>query len=552
MIKKILFTSALFMGMAIWSANPAFSATLVVKPGTLGDSYFATIQEAIDAAEAGDTILISPLANNQAYNEQVTINKNNIKLMGWTGFESPKSGKNKSINNQCTVDATNLSAWASRADRWDDCCSPVFLDGCDTESCMKTAITVTAPNVTIEKLTIRHAYEGIRLEEDADNAVIENVCFYDCKEAIDGNLTDGVLVSNCLFFGGDSHSIFLYGNNATVSKNRFRSVEKGINIEGDNAVVDANILLSCNYGSIKLSSSDAAIVRNNWIEGGKEGVRINGGDGVLVTNNWIKAIDGDGIIVYPDWEEAYNPIITNNWIEGARFAGIRVDLYDYSGNGNATIRNNTVKYTMGEGLAVNGRENTSGVIENNHISFALYDAEGIVIKADNMTIQSNVIEYSSQDGLLCTGDYNTISGNTVRFCGSESREHEPGISIDGHNNLIEKNTVSKNSFDGIRNYGGDNNTYSENILYQNGMSGICISYYTYNGGNNSENNSIVNNIIESNHGEGINISAGAFGTVIQNNTLSGNKTDICNEGTDTTFSGNIYDTGGPTCDCVVR
>jgi parallel beta-helix repeat protein len=549
MVKKILFTSALLMGMAIWSAIPAFSATLIVNPGTSGDSYFGTIQEAIDAAVAGDTILISPLAANQAYNEQVTINTANIILKGLCEVEPPRRGKNKTSNNPCDVDADNLSALAGRADRWDDCCSPVFLDGCDTESCMKTAITVTAPNVTIEKLTIRHAYEGIRLESDADNAVIKNVCFYDCKGAIDGNSTDGVLVSNCLFFGGDYHSIFLYGNNATVSKNRFRSVEKGINIEGDNAVVDANILLSSNSRSIKLTSSDAALVRNNWIEGGNDGVRINGGDGVVVTNNWIKAIDGNGIIVYPESEEAYNPIITNNWIEGARFAGIRVDLYDYSGNGNATIRNNTVKYTMGEGLAVNGRELTSGVIEKNHISFALYDAEGMVIKADNMTIQSNVIEYSSQDGLLCTGDYNTISGNTVRFCGSESREHEPGISIDGSYNTIEKNTVSKNSFDGIRNFGGDNNTYSENIVSQNGMSGICI---TNSGGNQSENNSIVTNIIESNHGEGINISAGAVGTIISNNTLSRNKTDICNEGTGSTFSGNIYDTGGPDCDCVVR
>lgn len=559
MVKKILLTSVLLMGMVVCLSSSALSATLIVEPGTLGDNYFSTIQSAVNEAAAGDTILISPLAANQAYNEQVTVNKNDLKIMGWSGKGSPKSAKNKSINNQCTVNADNLSKWVSIADRWEDCCSPVILDGCDEESCMKTAITINAPNVTIEKLTIRHAYEGIRLEQDADNAVIENVCFFDCKEAINSNSTDGVLVSSCIFFGGDSYSIFLYGNNATVTGNRFRSVDDGIGIQGDNAVVDANIFLNCNDDSISLWFANEAIVRNNWIEGADDAVYIKGGDNVLVTNNRSKQAD-NGIFIESNQSDYYepstitNPVITNNWIEGAQ-EGIRVTPYQDI-NVNPTIRNNVVKYTTNEGILLNC-DCTSGVIENNSISFALVDEEGMEIRGDvsNLIIQNNVIEYCSQDGLFYNGDNGIIRGNTVRFCGSESREREPGISIQGNNNLIEKNTVSKNSFDGILNWGGDNNTYSENILHQNGMSGICISYYI--DGDNSENNSIINNIIESNHGEGINISAGALYTVIINNTLSGNKTDICNSGNENSiidFSGNTYDTGcpDPGCNCVVR
>ena len=68
---------------------------------------------------------------------------------------------------------------------------------------------------------------------------------------------------------------------------------------------------------------------------------------------------------------------------------------------------------------------------------------------------------------------------------------------------------------------------------------------------NGDSTRIRNNTISGANGEGIANGAGATNTNVINNTSENNRTDLCNDGTVGTVSGNTFATGGIATACVV-
>ena len=160
----------------------------------------------------------------------------------------------------------------------------------------------------------------------------------------------------------------------------------------------------------------------------------------------------------------------------------------------------------------------------------------VTISADQVNISGFTIKgkWSSTKGIYINSNNNTISMNTIK-------EVRTGIYLrDSSNNTLINNTIRDINHVGIRLYdfASKNNIISENIIKNNGDSGIVI----YNPSNNmisnntitnnngyglelikSSNNSVSKNIIKGNSNGGIYISQSSNNNVIENNISNNNE-----------------------------
>lgn len=133
-------------------------------------------------------------------------------------------------------------------------------------------------------------------------------------------------------------------------------------------------------------------------------------------------------------------------------------------------------------LDAKGAEISGFTIESQNYTQATLHATGIMINADNCIIQNNLV----------TNNYLGV------FCSVQS------------NLKITANTVTGNLKDGLRFYGGSQNTISDNIITDNAVSGIAIEGYS---------NTITNNTLQNNT-RGIGL--GTSYSVVYNNKISSN------------------------------
>lgn len=374
----------------------------------------------------------------------------------------------------------------------DQQCPAVVLDGCETPAfpgCGATLAEVTAAETRFERLLIRHGQ--IRFGTGANNSIVSELCVVGTNgDPIDTIVgVQGLVIERSIFQGGESGSIDLSGDDIIVRNNQLFAVDEGIKLDGDNMLIEFNTLYTCNDSCIDTSGDNARIENN---------VLIAGDDGIYHT--------GD------------NPSIIGNVVDGTPDANIRVSC---------------------------SLPCTGGIVSGNRAIGNSDDDELIEIRdADNFLVENNFLTLASEDAILFVGQNSIIRNNTVSRSGTES-DTEACITVSGNgNNLIENNELRFCRARAIDQVQGDNNTYRGNLIEGAGTAGIRVT-----GGANTI---VENNTITAGHGEGIVNGAMATGTVITDNTVTGNRTDICNDGGIGTISGNTFDTGGAGTACIVN
>lgn|GEM_PF-1123810 len=385
-------------------------------------------------------------------------------------------------------------------------CPKVIVDGCQTaddpDSCgvnppfnamTGKGITVNAEGVVIKGLLVRHFNDGVSLNTGANNTRINGMCFMDNRKHVisNGDPVNNVTVKHSLLRGEDGKAaIQLDGDDHHILYNTFFTTDNGIQINGDNADISKNKFLTSNDKCIGVEGNNAKIYGN--------------------------ALDNcqRSIIVTGD-----QPDIRNNHLAGADGPAIQLSC---SSEHNAELC-------------------TGGVIAKNTINGSADNKPGVKVEGDNLLIEKNSILSSADEGIQYAGNNSIIRSNTVQRSGSENTS--PGIDIEGSSNWIEYNTVSLNSYVGILNYSGDDNTYRGNRVKNNGRAGIYIK--------EGDGNSIVFNHVGDNQGEGVANGSAATDTTINKNIVKNNRTDICNNGSIASLVGNIFNTGGEMTPCVV-
>jgi len=406
-------------------------ALAIVKPVqasrtlTVPNEY-STIQQAINAASDGDTILV----RKGTYNEQLTIDKQIILR------SEDKTG---------TVIATSKSG---------------------------AIILVSHDNVEITGFTVRHDGAGRGYPYwgwSSGKAAIHLLNVEHCN--IHGNQ---IVSRGC--------GIWLYGSNQNrVLDNVVQECDYGIALESSNANTLTRNTMANNTNGLSFMSSSNNVLRNNTMHDNSHNLAISSSDlsgfvnYVDVSNvieekpiyYWVsqsnQRVPSDaGCVVLVNCQQinvngltltAANQAaitlagtqgctVSNNNLSGSSI-GIQIFSAQYDG-----IFNNNIN-TTNEGIQSNGN---GTIIQNNNIKANT----GISIGGYYQTITGNTInaKESGDYTIACSGQYNNITQNNLQAA-------MRGLTITGPNNLFYSNTLT-NCWELMVN--SDNNVIAKNTL----------------------------------------------------------------------------------------
>ena len=434
-----------------------------------GGANFTRIQEAINNASMGDTIIV----NSGVYYENVVVDKS-VMLKG---IDHPVVDVRRSGSAiRLTADGITLVGFTATnaGNSWQDKDAGIKV--------ISSNNTITGNNVC------NNNRGGIGLFDSCDNNITgNNVC----------NNRGGIGLS-------DSCSNTITGNN--VCNNNGGGI--GLSDSCDNNITGNNVCNN-NWDGIRLDNScNNRIKGNNASNNNWEGIYLySSSSSNNITGNNV-CNNGDGIRLYSSSNK--------NTITGNVFVNDGLSVHDSYQN---TVEDNTVNgkplvyledvsdYKVedaGQVILVNC-SNIS--VENLDLS---YTCVGIELWETGNSIISNNTVCNNEEGiyLYSSSNNNKITGNNA------SNNNGGGIRLsDSSNNTITGNNASNNNDDGIRLDNSSNNNITGNNVCNNNAKGICLHY-------SSNCNTITGNNVNNNHWDGIIVHDSC------NNSIAGN--NVCN------------------------
>jgi len=357
------------------------------------------------------------------------------------------------------------------------------------------AFQILSPRVTIKGLTIRNGSDA-GVDVEAPLAVITANTF----AGLTGASSAGVSIGsgnayNAVVTLNDIHDMVLgiaSGSYGTLAKgNLVTSTVFGIYSTGDAAQVLNNKV----YNSAAVGvfvTGDGATVQANDVRYGTVGIETAGSLPAVKLNR----VTGTQLGIVTDCSNCFGGAVASNSVTDATAFGIIASSDDTGLNvqSNAVVR-------AGYGIAASG---TGIFLTSNRPSDIGSFADGycIGVFGDVNSASKNVVARCQGSGLYVNGSNNTLTGNLV------SGTYENGITVDGCDS------------DGL---GGCN---------PGPLAG----------------NTLTSNRISGNAGQGVAIVGAADATRLFSNTVGKNRTDLCDEGTNTLLTGNAIGTTSASCD----
>ena len=259
-------------------------------------SDFLKIQNAIDAASEGDTIIV----REGTYYEVLSINKS-IKLIGADRETTIINNQNSSQKVTVRIDA-------------DFCTFKVFTVIGPAVSTDIIGINVTSSHNIISDNIVMNAQKGIRLGENNENNKINHNIILDNQYGISTERSNNNNLSNNKISLDESSTILLtYGiylhisNNNVISKNNISQCYRGIRIKGsDNSLVFDNSFFKNERGVwCCCGAGNNMIYHNNFIQNSE----VHATDDIQ--NHWD---DGNVGNYWDDFQEKYPDAVAMNGI----------------------------------------------------------------------------------------------------------------------------------------------------------------------------------------------------------------------------------------------
>ncbi|WP_440955330.1 right-handed parallel beta-helix repeat-containing protein [Methanosarcina sp. Mfa9] len=307
-----LFVILFFLGSA---AAPGAGATLTVDDS--GDANYTTIQEAIDNAEDGDTILVYPgiyAENVEVYKELSIVSESGESENTFIISNSPEADVLYVVADNVTIEGFSvlgvLSETGSISDAdWPDVLAGVFIDG--AEGCRVSNSTIIGNDVGIflreangavlysNVLTLNY-WDGIDLIDSSGCVLSDNVVARNERGIYVEGSVDNVLLNNIISTITYEALTLLECSNSTLENNIITGSELGVYFERSVSNIMSNSTVEWNYEGIFLSNST-----ENLFYGNEFANEINAVD--YGTNSWNTTVgnswsdyagedsDGDGI-----------------------------------------------------------------------------------------------------------------------------------------------------------------------------------------------------------------------------------------------------------------
>ncbi|NAT10009.1 hypothetical protein C4E22_00370 [ANME-1 cluster archaeon AG-394-G06] len=544
------------------------SATNWSVDGSSG-ADFSVIQEAINNASMGDTIIV----HSGVYHEHVYVNKSiTLKGIDYPVVDVNGSGSAITLNADGITfegfNATNSgSMWNGAGIRVISGNNTITgnnvrnnSDGISVDSSSNNSITgnnlynneysislsdsinntITGNNVSNNK------YGGIYLADSSNNNTITGNTFVNNGVRVDdsyqnivaGNTVNGkhlvYLEDASDYTVKDAGQVILVNcTNITVENLDLSNTDVGIELcKTENSRISNNNVSNNNCGSISLSdSSNNSITGNNASNNNGDGISISDSSNNTITDNNASSNSNVGIYLSGD---SSNNAITDNNVGNNSNVGIWLSsfvLFPF----NNTITGNNVHNNCG-GIYLSRSSNNS--IKGNNVGDN--NDDGISLsRSTNNTITGNTFV---NDGLRVDDSYqNTVEGNIVNGkplvyledASNYTVEDAGQVILVNCTNITVENLDFVNTSVGIALWKTEDSKVLNNTVSNNG-NGICLS--------RSSNNSIAGNKLNNNSIGGISL----WGS--SNNTITGNK--VCNNSiggislwdscSNTTITGNTF------------
>ncbi len=497
-------TVALFFILIMNGTAAAVPAATTLYVDAQGNGNYTTIQDAVNNASSGDTILVYP----GTYTENVNANVENISIRSFSGNPDDTIVKRlcvlshafKITANNVTISGFNITGEKATG---------IYMNG------------VSGANITDNEFSGVGC--GVQMERSSRCSLINNT--------VNGAVQHGFYLSS------SSNNCILTNN--TIS----HTGEEGISLEhSNNCTLTGNTVTGANSG-ISLYYSDECVLRNNTARSGRYGINLWETKnftltGNIMSGNWYN-FNFDPY--YYDLDNATGNIIdTSNLVDGKV-------IYYLEGEANPSIGSDAgVVYCINCGnveikdLVLQNNTygfflyNTSSEIQNNTISNTEYGIT--VLSSHDVKFSDNRLEHShtgaefyesmnitftdntirdSICGSLMADSYNcTLTGNSIQSSTGNYNLLASGNSAfveGGKNSFISKNThMNSNSVHDPRPFElleSSNYTLSNNTLTDSAVSypdSYGASFYVYGIGiYNSSYCALASNTVSNAYDEGI-------------------------------------------------
>jgi len=394
---------------------------LLAGPGTATErtiqvpDEYRSIQQAVDAAEPGDTILIGP----GLYPEEVAIPRrlHSLTLQG-AGAE------------HVVLD-------------------PAFLAG------QGAGILVRGHRVALRDLTIRHVnghgISAVTGESDAPEPVrgitLERVTVEDVMGSGVGLMASQARLSECTVRGVAGTGVWI-----TDVLGGDELTPRG----GEDAVVEHSTVRNVGNGGVYVRGVGARVANNEveCVQGGTFGLSVDRGapaisvegDEADVTSNTVRNVGADdGIVVTGD-----RGTVRRNGVSGLGYGRGLVLTGSH-----LHVGSNKVSKTGGDGILVTGNDNF--IRNNKSSSCGVTGVVGIAVVGDRNQVEENASSANFDTGMSVEGAENVVARNTL------VRNSDDGLVVRGEDNAVRRTTCRGNGGEGLENH-GRNTELRANVL----------------------------------------------------------------------------------------
>ncbi len=417
-----------------------FGAGALLVDGS-GTKDFSKIQEAIDASEIGDEIVVL----NGTYGENLVVDRP-IALRG---------------DGMPVVDGCNVSAPIITINASGVVLDGFIIGGCTNDSCDSGSVLVLSDGSRILNNTIYgSSSHGICVLNSTDHLISKNRIHDNSKAGIRlAGVNDSSIVKN------------------DISKNAY-----GVFIESshDNWVLNSDVWGNGADGITIASSSGNELTSNSIHSNADNGIYLTDSYNNILVGNRIRDCINSGIDVF----RSFGTMIASNAIEGCDGMGINVDSGDNNvmawnsllnndldgisilGASYNTISHNTVLNNRESGIALRRDSKRNMVIYNNLSANKRY---GIVFDdSDSNFVQANEIYNHSTALVMRYSSNDSIVENGIKDNGF-------GLSLEMVNNVVvSKNDIVNSTRDGIRLFRCDNSNIWANRILNSVADGVHI------------------------------------------------------------------------------
>jgi parallel beta-helix repeat protein len=315
---------------------------------------FTKIQDAVDAASAGDTIIVYP----GTYTENVDVNKDHLTIQSQSGADSTivRAANPQGQVFYVTANYTNITGFTVQNATGDDMAG-IYLD--------------TANHCNISSNNAMNNCYGIALAHSSNETITNN------------NVSS------------NSYGIWLWDSSSNILTNNASNNYCGIQLySSSNNTLTNNTASSNDYGILLSSSSNNMLTNNTANLNNEAGVFLDLSSDNIIRNNQFES---DGILVWGNELSHYNTqVIEGNTVNGK-------PIYYYKNKNDVKVPEDA-----GEVIAANCTDMT---IENVDASFVSVGIEAAYV--DDSKISSNNVSNTTYGIWLLHSGNNTILNNNV-------------------------------------------------------------------------------------------------------------------------------------------